>query len=365
METILQSMYVCKICSKMEDCCCLLNQLNQVLICLSHETVFIIASYVITDYVSKSFLQSPLPNIDLLRCHIIKQGKNYHLQLQFNKQTIGTKTLYPLMIYEDEEDDDNLYYDDVKEEQDLKIESPKSMQAKTSDILVRDTSRMILQSDTPYVPQTVQFMYAKAKRMWCGRRYYEFYCASSRQLLGSIKYKFKYDQFIVKDHLRHRIMAICKRVFSYDSMTLENVQGPIKLCVTIGKNLTRLDCDKNIERIQLTSEEEDLEIINRNHNYQLQHDHEIKALDLDAGLQHYQNIRPIWNGILGLFSVSFDKNPEFDQSVKNIKLIRNEDENKLTILQFGRTNNRNRFILDFAYPLSTLQAFAIAMASIM
>jgi tubby-related protein 1 len=48
------------------------------------------------------------------------------------------------------------------------------------------------------------------------------------------------------------------------------------------------------------------------------------------------------------------------QSVKNFQLI---DENDSIILQFGKSTESS-YVMDFTYPLSPLQAFAICITSI-
>lgn len=48
-------------------------------------------------------------------------------------------------------------------------------------------------------------------------------------------------------------------------------------------------------------------------------------------------------------------------SVKNFQLIDNEDENRI-YLQFGRVGDQE-FTLDFQWPFSPMQAFAVALTS--
>lgn len=48
-------------------------------------------------------------------------------------------------------------------------------------------------------------------------------------------------------------------------------------------------------------------------------------------------------------------------SVKNFQLVTPEDE-ETVLLQFGRTE-KERFSMDFQWPLSPLQAFAITLSS--
>lgn len=49
-------------------------------------------------------------------------------------------------------------------------------------------------------------------------------------------------------------------------------------------------------------------------------------------------------------------------SVKNFQLIEKFDEGQRMLLQFGKVNEKT-FNLDFTYPISPVQAFAIAISS--
>lgn len=48
-------------------------------------------------------------------------------------------------------------------------------------------------------------------------------------------------------------------------------------------------------------------------------------------------------------------------SVKNTQLVDADTDSSKILLQFGRTASRTEFILDFQYPLSPVQAFALAL----
>ena len=51
-----------------------------------------------------------------------------------------------------------------------------------------------------------------------------------------------------------------------------------------------------------------------------------------------------------------------DASVKNFQLADSRDETEATLLQFGKVG-KDAFTMDYAYPMSALQAFAICLSS--
>jgi len=79
-----------------------------------------------------------------------------------------------------------------------------------------------------------------------------------------------------------------------------------------------------------------------------------------AQLEYYRNKPPRWNERLGCYSLNYHGRAKMI-SVKNFQLVRpgNVDD---VLLQFGKFNDE-RFILDFQYPLSPLQAFCIALTA--
>lgn len=80
------------------------------------------------------------------------------------------------------------------------------------------------------------------------------------------------------------------------------------------------------------------------------------------GLMSLQNRPPWWNVELGAFVLNFGGRVSV-ASVKNFQLCdRNNHEN--IMLQFGRIEGRHSFTMDFSYPLSPLQAFAISVSSL-
>jgi len=72
------------------------------------------------------------------------------------------------------------------------------------------------------------------------------------------------------------------------------------------------------------------------------------------------NKSPKWNAQVRAYVLDFN-NRVTKPSVKNFQLINAADQNTV-ILQFGRVGKES-FSLDFRYPLSPLQAFAIALSS--
>ena len=79
-----------------------------------------------------------------------------------------------------------------------------------------------------------------------------------------------------------------------------------------------------------------------------------------AGMMTFFNKPPKWNDHIQAFVLNF--NGRVDRaSVKNFQLIDDQDENTV-YLQFGRVGDKD-FNLDFQWPFSPLQAFAIALSS--
>jgi len=88
------------------------------------------------------------------------------------------------------------------------------------------------------------------------------------------------------------------------------------------------------------------------------------ALTKQGGCQHlvdsYTNKPPKWNDQIGAFVLNFNKRVT-QASVKNFQLISAEDPDTV-FLQFGRVG-KDVFNMDFRYPISPFQAFAICLSS--
>lgn len=93
-----------------------------------------------------------------------------------------------------------------------------------------------------------------------------------------------------------------------------------------------------------------------------QQDGDNNTHDNDFGLLALQNRPPWWNVELGSFVLNFGGRVSV-ASVKNFQLVdrRNQDD---IMLQFGRIQGRHAFTMDYQYPLTTIQAFAIAISSL-
>lgn len=80
------------------------------------------------------------------------------------------------------------------------------------------------------------------------------------------------------------------------------------------------------------------------------------------GLTALQNRPPWWNIDLGAFVLNFGGRVSV-ASVKNFQLCDKNNQEHI-MLQFGRIQGRHSFTMDFQYPLSPIQAFAIAISSL-
>jgi len=84
--------------------------------------------------------------------------------------------------------------------------------------------------------------------------------------------------------------------------------------------------------------------------------------DEDFGLLALQNRPPWWNTELGAFVLNFGGRVSV-ASVKNFQLCDRNDQ-EYVMLQFGRIQGRHSFTMDFQWPLTAVQAFAIAISSL-
>merc|ERR1712150_129202 len=82
----------------------------------------------------------------------------------------------------------------------------------------------------------------------------------------------------------------------------------------------------------------------------------------DFGLLSLQNRPPWWNVELGAFVLNFGGRVSV-ASVKNFQLCARNDQEHI-MLQFGRVQGRHSFTMDFQFPLTATQAFAIAISSL-
>jgi tubby-related protein 1 len=73
------------------------------------------------------------------------------------------------------------------------------------------------------------------------------------------------------------------------------------------------------------------------------------------------NKPPQWNDQLSAFVLNFN-NRVTKPSVKNFQLVDQFDHEKI-ILQFGRVA-KDEFTMDFQWPITPFQAFAIALSSL-
>eukprot|EP00804_Cyclotella_cryptica_P020570 CCRYP_003413-RA/>CCRYP_003413-RA protein AED:0.01 eAED:0.01 QI:325/1/1/1/1/1/2/496/1130 len=82
----------------------------------------------------------------------------------------------------------------------------------------------------------------------------------------------------------------------------------------------------------------------------------------DHGLMILQNRPPWWNVEIGAFVLNFGGRVSV-ASVKNFQLCERTNQDQI-MLQFGRIQGRHSFTMDLQYPLTPMQAFAIAISSL-
>jgi len=138
-------------------------------------------------------------------------------------------------------------------------------------------------------------------------------------------------------HLREELGAII-----YEANVL-GFKGPRKMTV-----LLPLVDEKTKDRVKITPQNEEDGLLQR---------YKDKNLETFMVLQ---NKKPIWNEETSSYVLDF-RGRVTQASVKNFQLVHESDENYI-IMQFGRVGE-NEFTMDYQYPMSALQAFAVALSS--
>ena len=80
----------------------------------------------------------------------------------------------------------------------------------------------------------------------------------------------------------------------------------------------------------------------------------------DADVTILKNKPPKWSDQVGAYVLNFNGRVTM-ASVRNFQLVE-PDEQDAVLLQFGRVG-KDEFTLDFRYPLTPFQAFAIALSA--
>lgn len=86
-----------------------------------------------------------------------------------------------------------------------------------------------------------------------------------------------------------------------------------------------------------------------------------RANERDPDLIMMKNKSPKWNDAANAYVLNFHGRVT-QPSVKNFQLVDEQDAEEVVVMQFGRVGD-HEFTCDFAYPLSPLQAFGIALSS--
>mmetsp|Transcript_39652 Transcript_39652/g.95808 ORF Transcript_39652/g.95808 Transcript_39652/m.95808 type:complete len:1046 (-) Transcript_39652:72-3209(-) len=157
---------------------------------------------------------------------------------------------------------------------------------------------------------------------------------------------------------RPRIMDVCipKVRDSGDSDSLQN-EGSSDLDQPLG-------AQRMIDRLKQMQQRTDNEEHERQPSQieQITENEDRHAPPSDFGLLALQNRPPWWNVELGSFVLNFGGRVSV-ASVKNFQLCDRNDQDYI-MLQFGRIQGRHSFTMDFQYPLTAVQAFAIAISSL-
>ena len=85
--------------------------------------------------------------------------------------------------------------------------------------------------------------------------------------------------------------------------------------------------------------------------------------EIHSGIESYSNVPPCWDESTKAYTLSFPSDRVRMASVKNLVLSQLGDPETTPVLMFGKLSDTT-FVLDFSFPFSPLQAFAVALSSV-
>lgn len=257
----------------------------------------------------RHFLMNPLPKGAMLECRI-------------KREKSGLSKFYPKFIFET---DSGVFL----------AASKKQTKNKTSNYLIT------MDANSLNDKKSESFL-GKVRSNFLGS---EFTAYGPGENPKKVDGKDQYDPSMAK--IREEMVAV-----EYSSSLFgKKPRGPRKMSVTMpslntrGERVVCKSADPQVDGLIALAERLNQDLSGRSTN---------------ANVTQYVNKPPKWNDQIGAFVLNFNKRVT-QASVKNFQLIRNDDPD-MVYLQCGRVL-KDTFNIDFRYPVSPFQAFAIALTS--
>lgn len=337
-------MYSCVECSLDEDTnyvCCVGKALPRALPDTFPVDIMSIIHGYSLDEVTYSFLTNPVPQNITIQCHVIRKSKVFEFYMERTNMRAYSGV--------------NTEYTNELRQKLLPLQRSNSLEqqmlANNLKPILIDFAETKLHS---YDVSNILLLRAKKKSRIRGNKYIISNQHNPEHRLGIVKSNFLGSEYVLSES-RHQLYESGLLKFSHFE---DNSYSPIQIQAFLTKE-PRDGIESKFKNRFATPSASSTQILPNNNNNN--EETESKTTTSIDTIQWYENIRPEWDDNRGSFVLNFDHNRVLELSVKNFKLAHHEQPLK-SILQFGRTNDRNKFILDFCYPLSPLQAFQICLA---
>lgn len=318
------------------------------------DIISITQSYLLSN-VSRSWLTTPLDqSLGVIQCYILKTNSQFDLYLEISdqkkfliaKERLLKRRNNELQCINNVQEKETNNYSIMSLDERLKQNSVKK-------ILRNNAKRLIMNGEDVFL------LSAKRRRSLSGNKYIismkkekENNSTDSSSYLGKLKSNITGTKFVLYGYANKKTSIGQLSSVLYDRF-LGYKYSPIRMKVLLPNEY--FEAKSIIKQFKLESKKIDAD---QKENKNVQN---VKA---NSSIDTYENQQPMWHDGVNGYVLNFDNNRVRQKSTKNFKLFRSDDDTKRTILQFGRVLNANLFVIDFSFPLSPLQAFAICLSSI-
>jgi hypothetical protein len=346
--------------------------------------------------VSRSFLTTPPPpSVGIIQCFILKNKNKFELFME-NKEQLILSSQIAITHSDLLKTRSDLLKSFFPAHQDVK---DSSVDEKTKEKNMKAT----LLANAEYRLTDLHDIFllaATRRREWSGNKYHIFSDQECKLSIGALKSNFGGSEFemsqldddkrmkpsgiVLFDHffehtgspVRIKVFLPNRSFYAFPSPSksilkeyhMENPVVPTAAAVVKADNLEAGDdLEVDVDR-KINEENVNQNMISQNLPQPSRADlNQVFAFESpDRKIEVYENLRPVWHDGMNAYVLHFDNHRVRERSVKNFKLVRtHNDKEKRTILQCGRVmDDRNIFVMDFAYPMTALQAFQICLSSI-
>lgn len=335
-------LYQCSSINEYRSCCCMNSELKYVLNdILPQDLIAICQDYALQDVICKCFLTQPVPNaLGVIQCLVRKQDDKFRVFLDMKS--------HPDFV--------NLTQRTLGQQFQIKQTIPLFKHTLYSHSLA-----------TIQANRDLVLMSGNICMFWKKEQYTISSDCDVLKPIAFVQSNFTRSEFTIKQKRDGPDEALIQHNdYRAHNLLWKNLRMKILVPHRTFKNMHSIQQQHKLENQdhRLTKMEE------RQRSKEIHDSNRIASLkpyDEESGaafeIECYETIEPVWDDTINEYRLRFDHYRIQGSSAKNFKLIRTDDLERRTVLQFGQRQQHddNEFVLDVRWPLSPLQAFAICL----